>query len=181
MDLFSDVGFGIRTDLGFVEEPRVRLPNLNEWTDEKLLDITIGRGFMATPAQILQAYIPFANEGKMYRLNIWKDIKTKYQYSTLMTPNAARTIKESMKIETPAAPPFSFYGKSTLVSKPNFSDENNKDYVGVFVGLAEFNSKKLAIITVINEPKKQVYADDIAKQISTKIINESIAVLGRYD
>lgn len=173
-DIFTDVGFGVKTDLEFAEEPRVRMLYSKGWSDEKLLDIVIGRGFMATPAQILQAYIPFANEGIMHRLSIWKDTQTKHRYSTLMTPHAARTIKESMKIETPATSEFSLYGKSTLIPTPHFRDKDkNKYYASIFVGLAELENVNIAIITVINGPKQQASATDVAQQVSIDIVNKS--------
>jgi cell division protein FtsI/penicillin-binding protein 2 len=91
-----------------------------------------------------------------------------------MTPHAARTIKESMKIETPATSEFSLYGKSTLIPTPHFRDKDkNKYYAGIFVGLAELENVNIAIITVINGPKQQASAADVAQQVSIDIVNKS--------
>lgn len=179
-EVFTDIGFGMKTDLGLIEEAHDRIPYPSDWSEEKLADIAIGKGFMLTPVQLLQSFIPYANRSQMHRLSILTDPKVKHSYSTFMTPNGATEIKESMKIDIAPALGLALYGKSTLIAKPNFIKGNeNRRYTGIFVGLAERYHTKLAIIIVINEPKVQAGAADIAQRLAVEIIDKSVFELDK--
>jgi cell division protein FtsW (lipid II flippase)/cell division protein FtsI/penicillin-binding protein 2 len=173
-DVLQDVGFGVRTGLKLSDEPHTSIRSADDWTDKTHAQMALGRGFVATAAQILQAYIPFANGGTMHRITILESPESTFSYSTLMTPRYASEIKKSMEIEGDELDRHVVYGLSAFVP-PNQGP--SELYHGIFVGLAESGSNDLGIITVVNKPAEPTQAALLAKQISLSIIEKSGGIL----
>lgn len=162
-ELFTRIGFGAATGIGFPGEAAGRMPVGQNWPLIERVTLAYGYGLSVTPLQLAQAYTVFATGGEMRQPSLLLvDVDRVGPASTpVLSPAIARQItvmlEDVVRKEGTAAraaiPGYRVAGKTGTVRKvgPDGYDEGR--HVGYFVGFAPASDPRITAVVVINEPR----------------------------
>lgn len=195
-EYFRKFGLGQRTNVGLPGETRGIFHHHKRWARISLANIAFGQGVAVTPLQLVTAISAIANGGVLYQPRLYKAV-TNADGQTIKTfPNrkirrvissrAARETREMMaavvtngtggaaKIEGMTSA-----GKTGTAQKPAKGRRGyGKGRIGSFVGFVPADKPKLAILVVIDEPKKSKYGGTVAAPAWKRIAVSSLRYMG---
>ncbi len=193
----SDFGFGEKTKISSLGETSGRLIPYRKWSKIDRSAISFGQGISVSAIQLLSGISAIANNGKLMKPMLVKKIisnkgKTLQEYH----PQAVRQViseKNAIQIKNmmhqvveadgtgikAAIDGYTVCGKTGTAQKAlkNKKGYSKKKYTSLFVGFAPKNNSELAVIVVIDEPKKQYYGGDVAAPAFKTIMAESFSYL----
>jgi cell division protein FtsI (penicillin-binding protein 3) len=181
--MFSDIGFGHSTGIGFPGERSGYLPNRRRWKDIERVTFAYGYGFQVTPLQLAAAYQVIAASGLKRPLSLVqsaieapvrvldKGIAT--QLKTMLT----RVVTEGTGSRA-AINAFSVAGKTGTVRKVGKSGYEDTRHLAFFAGMTPVKNPKLVGVVMINEPKGKEYGGGaIAAPLFSKIMSEALRLM----
>ncbi len=190
-------GFGDKTRVGCPGETSGNLIPYQKWSKIDAGAISFGQGISVSAMQLISGISAVANNGSLMRpmlikkivSNTGEDVRV-YHPETLrqvISPKTADRIKNMMNLVVreegtgikAAMDGYTVCGKTgtaqkALKDKRGYS--TNK-YMSVFAGFAPLDTPQLAILVVIDEPKKQYYGGDVAAPAFKTIMAESFNYL----
>lgn len=195
-----NMGLGNRLGLSIKGEGIPVIPHPNDktrWSGIALQWMAYGYGVSLTPLQILTFYNAIANDGKMVKPRLikevreWDKIIRRYDKEVLnpsvCSKETIAKARQMMKnvIEKKHgtgyglySPNFSMAGKTGTAQK-DYKDKSKLNYISTFAGFFPAENPKYSCIVVIHEPDKSVgyYGADVSgpvfKSIAQKIYTNS--------
>ncbi|QFT20874.1 Peptidoglycan synthase FtsI precursor [Pseudomonas sp. THAF187a] len=164
--VFSDLGFGRDTGLGFPGERVGNLPNHRQWREAETATLSYGYGLSVTAVQLAHAYSALANGGGMTPLSMIR-VDDKPHATQVVPGEVARTVRGMMQqvIEAPRGvfraqvPGYHVAGKSGTARKTSVGSKGYRanSYRSLFAGFAPAQDPRIALVVVIDEPGKGAY------------------------
>ncbi|WP_333982674.1 peptidoglycan D,D-transpeptidase FtsI family protein [Ectopseudomonas khazarica] len=164
--VFSDLGFGRDTGLGFPGERVGNLPNHRQWREAETATLSYGYGLSVTAVQLAHAYSALANGGGMTPLSMIR-LDDKPHATQVVPGEVAKTVRGMMQqvIEAPRGvfraqvPGYHVAGKSGTARKTSVGSKGYRanSYRSLFAGFAPAQDPRIALVVVIDEPGKGAY------------------------
>lgn len=164
--VFSDLGFGRDTGLGFPGERVGNLPNHRQWREAETATLSYGYGLSVTAVQLAHAYSALANGGGMTPLSMIR-VDDKPHATQVVPGEVAKTVQGMMQqvIEAPRGvfraqvPGYHVAGKSGTARKTSVGSKGYQanSYRSLFAGFAPAQDPRIALVVVIDEPGKGAY------------------------
>lgn len=196
MKLDEKVGFDIKGEV----KPNIKYPSDRYWSGLSLSMMAMGYEVKLTPLQMLTFYNAIANDGKMVRPRLVKELRmhgnvVKSFPPEVIVPSIASksTLDKVRKVLQGVVDS----GTATNLSNPNYKiagktgtaqiaqgsrgygTEGRRVYQASFVGYFPATNPKYSCIVVINAPSKNVYyaaqvAGPVFKEIADKVYSTSL-------
>lgn len=185
-----NLGFGTATNVDLPHEAPGRLRKPYKWSSVTLPWLSIGYEVQVTPLQLTQAYASFANEGKMMRPYLVKEITNqngevvkKQERSEVRQVADKKTIQTLLPIFEDVVSDsgtanwaqvegLSIAGKTGTAQKYNKGRYQAK-YRASFVGFYPSEKPEYVCLVLLDEPKRSFYggfaAGSIFKKMTTRI------------
>ncbi|EZH77605.1 cell division protein [Ectopseudomonas composti] len=164
--VFSSLGFGRDTGLGFPGERVGNLPNHRKWREAETATLSYGYGLSVTAVQLAHAYAALANGGRMTPLSMIR-VDEKPGAMQVVPADVAKTLQGMLQqvIEAPRGvfraqvPGYHVAGKSGTARKTNSGAKGyqTNSYRSLFAGFAPAQDPRIALVVVIDEPGKGAY------------------------
>ncbi|WP_192979971.1 peptidoglycan D,D-transpeptidase FtsI family protein [Pseudomonas sp. EggHat1] len=164
--VFSNLGFGRDTGLGFPGERVGNLPNHRKWREAETATLSYGYGLSVTAVQLAHAYAALANGGGMTPLSMIR-VDEKPSAMQVVPTDVAKTVQGMLQqvIEAPRGvfraqvPGYHVAGKSGTARKTNSGAKGyqTNSYRSLFAGFAPAQDPRIALVVVIDEPGKGAY------------------------
>ncbi|MFT7688206.1 MAG: cell division protein FtsI (penicillin-binding protein 3) [Candidatus Azotimanducaceae bacterium] len=181
--MFSDIGFGQSTDIGFPGERTGYLPNRRRWKDIERVTFAYGYGFQVTPLQLAAAYQIIASGGLKRSLNLVQtslvepvrvlDEDVAAKLKIMLTRVVSQGTGSRAAIDA-----FAVAGKTGTVRKVGKSGYEDTRHLAFFAGMTPVKHPRLVGVVMINEPKGKEYGGGaIAAPLFSKIMSESLRLM----
>ena len=194
---FTNFGFGDKTRVGSPGETSGNLIPYRKWSRLDTGAISFGQGVSVSAMQLISGISAIANNGNLMRPMLikkiisdnGKDLKVYHPeiIRKVISSKTARQVKKMMSLVVKgegtgtkaAMDGYTVCGKTgtaqkALKNKKGYSKDN---YISIFAGFAPEDNPELAILVVIDEPKKQYYGGDVAAPAFKTIMAESFNYL----
>ena len=164
-NLFTDVGFGRKIDIGFPGETRGIFRHWSKWKPIEQANIAFGQGVAVNLLQMTQAYQAFTNEGQVCNVSLIKNEgQGERECKRVISPKTANTMREMLYSVTQQGgtaqlAQTEFYttaGKTGTANKVENGRYVSK-YISSFVGFAPATNPRIIIGVMVDEPKKISY------------------------
>ncbi|MCD4720526.1 MAG: penicillin-binding protein 2, partial [Desulfobacula sp.] len=159
--------------------------------------ISFGQGVSVSAIQLISGISAIANNGNLMRpmltkkviSNSGEDLKVYHPeiIRRVVSPKTARQVKNMMSLVVKeegtgvkaAMEGYTVCGKTGTAQKAlkNRKGYSKSNYISVFAGFAPEDNPELAILVVIDEPRKQYYGGDVAAPAFKTIMAESFNYL----
>ncbi len=187
-------GFGQETGIELAGESRGILPPPDEWSRMRLANIGFGQGISVTPLQLLSAYCAIANGGWLVRPRLLRAI----MHPDGATEHAGRPQPEHILSEatcermrrvmtrvveegtgkTARVPGRTVAGKTGTAQKPTpEAGFKSGKYIASFAGFAPAEDPKIAVLVIIDEPRRAHYGGIVAAPASRAICERALTHL----
>ncbi len=195
-DTLRGFGFGEKTGIDCPGETSGLLRHYQGWRTIDHATISFGQGISASAIQLISAVSAVANQGIMMKPRIVKAIKEENgsvvkthgpeSRGRVISVNTANILKELMFSATSeegtgslAVPhDYTVCGKTGTAQKINSRGTyEDCEYTAVFVGFSPKENTEMAVLVVIDEPKKHHYGGLVAAPAFRKIVQESFDYL----
>ena len=188
-------GFGVPTGIDLPGEAAglVRDATASGWSRSDLLTNSFGQGIAVTPLQMAQAVAVVANEGRLMRPHVVREVRSPegtrriapQTVRQVISPETARIVTNMMvnavdksvvglaKLEG-----YRVAGKSgtaELLVNGRYSPE---DTVASFVGFAPADAPKFLVLVAITRPKDNIWGEAVAAPIFSGIMHDLLAHAG---
>lgn len=196
MKLDENVGFDIKGEV----KPTIKYPTDKHWSGLSLSMMAIGYEVRLTPLQMLTFYNAIANEGKMVRPKLVKELRlhgnvVKNFPTEVIVPSIAskQTIAKVKKVlegvvdsgtaTNLRAANYKIAGKTGTAQiahgRSGYGTEGNRVYQASFAGYFPAKNPKYSCIVVVNAPSKNVYyaalvAGPVFKEIADRVYSTSL-------
>jgi cell division protein FtsI (penicillin-binding protein 3) len=190
-------GFGEKTRIGCPGETSGSLIPHGEWSRIDAGAISFGQGISVSAIQLISGISAIANGGNLMKpLLIKKIISNNGEDVTLFRPEiirrvvstkTAQQVKQMMQLVVEEAGTgtkaamdgYTVCGKTGTAQKAleNRKGYSKHNYISVFGGFAPLDTPELAILVVVDEPRKQYYGGDVAAPAFKTIMAESFNYL----
>ncbi|MDH0096796.1 penicillin-binding protein 2 [Pseudomonas sp. GD04158] len=164
--VFSKLGFGRDTGLGFPGERVGNLPNHRQWRQAETATLSYGYGLSVTAVQLAHAYAALGNGGGMVPLSMIRVDDTPGSMQ-VVPPEVAKTLQGMLQqvIESPRGavraqvPGYHVAGKSGTARKTSVGTKGYQanSYRSLFAGFAPAQNPRIAMVVVVDEPGKGAY------------------------
>ena len=190
-------GFDSRPDIGCPGSTEGLLSFYTQWTAVDTSAIAFGQGVSASAIQLVTAVSAIANgglllkpyvvsamveaDGRVVRYRDRKVIRRviSEQTSAYLKEMMASVTTEGGTGEKAAIEGYTVCGKTGTAQKLNDKGRyTDKNYVASFLGFAPSNNPRIAVLVVVNSPKKGYYGGIVAAPAFRKIILESLNYFG---
>ena len=186
----KDFGFGVKTGSGFPGEIAGKVPARKDWQSLTTANIGFGQGLLVTPMQMLRAYATFLNGGFLVQPSL-----------VMKTPEAAppeapkRVIPQKVAdgvvealhsvTEKPGTglkavlEGYEVAGKTGTAQAvdPRTRKYSRSRYVASFIGFPMGVEPRIAVLTLIDEPRGVYYASETAAPLFRSVLS---AVANRF-
>jgi cell division protein FtsI (penicillin-binding protein 3) len=165
-EVFTKLGFGRDTGLGFPGERVGNLPNHRQWRQAETATLSYGYGLSVTAVQLAHAYAALGNGGAMTPLSMIR-VDSKPGTMQVVSANVAKTLQGMLQevTESPRGavrarvPGYHVAGKSGTARKTSVGTKGYQanSYRSLFAGFAPAQDPRIALVVMIDEPGKGAY------------------------
>ncbi|CCK79378.1 peptidoglycan D,D-transpeptidase FtsI family protein [Desulfobacula toluolica] len=190
-------GFGDKTMVGCPGETSGNLSPYRKWSNIDAGAISFGQGVSVSAIQLISGISAIANDGNLMKpmlikkiiSNTGKDIKVYHpeRIRQVVSSKIAGQVKRMMSLAVKeegtgtkaAMNGYSVCGKTGTAQKAMEKRKgySKRNYISVFGGFAPQGNPELAILVVVDEPRKQYYGGDVAAPAFKSIMAESFNYL----
>lgn len=188
-------GFGKKTGVELPGEATGILVSKERAQEIDLATMSIGQANAVTPLQLITAFAAMANEGKLMKPQIVKEIRDKEgelirtiepevvrQVISPETAHQVMSILESVVSEGTGrnayVEGYRVGGKTGTAQKSMPGGGYSKtEYIGSFLGVAPVNNPKLACLVVVDAPEGIYYGGQVAAPAFRNIMRDSLRYL----
>ena len=188
-DYFTRFGFGKKTNIGLPAELAGSIRNLeNTRSNISFFTASFGQGVTTTPLQMLDAYVVFANGGKLIRPNIIDRIIHSDGREEKIQPEIVRQVLSEETSHTIGmmlrsvvvnghgkradVPGYQVVGKTgtAQVAKSDAKGYEDGLSIGSFVGYAPLDDPRFVVLVKLDNPKKVEWAESSAAPTFSQIM-----------
>ncbi|MDI6795949.1 MAG: penicillin-binding protein 2 [Desulfatibacillaceae bacterium] len=191
----KDFGFGARTGVDCPGEARGLLSAPETWSEIDAAAIAFGQGFAVTPLQLVAAVGALANDGLLMRPRLVQavtDSRGRLVKSFAPEPvrqvvsaSTAQKVLDMMALvntdgtgSLARLEGYSSGGKTGTAQKvSNTGGYAKGKYVASFVGVAPMERPSIAVIVVVDEPRRSIYGGTVAGPAFKKISEKTLQYL----
>src|SRR6185436_1037013 len=184
--IFSAVGFGTQTRVGFPGEATGRLRAYQSWKPIEHATMSYGHGVSVSLLQLARAYSVFATDGELKQLTlIRRDVPV--EGKRVVSRRTAQAVRKMLETVTQPGGTatraqvagYRVAGKTGTAHKLDGSTYAADRYVSSFVGFAPASSPRLVIAVMIDEPAgKQYYGGEVAAPVFSNVMAGALRLLG---
>ncbi|MEW7983856.1 MAG: penicillin-binding protein 2 [Candidatus Sedimenticola endophacoides] len=183
--LFSSLGFGELSAVGFPGEANGQLLPYTQWAEIDHATIAFGYSLSVTPLQLAQAYAVLANDGVKLPVTLLhrEEAPAGHRVLSVATARSIRGMLESVvSVEgtAPAAavPGYRVAGKTGTVKKSVRGGYADDRYLSVFAGMAPLNDPRLVMVVVVDEPSTgEFYGGKVAAPVFSRVMTGALRLL----
>lgn len=184
-------GFGERTEIDLPGESVGLLKDPGKWGRRTLASIAIGQEIGVTPVQLITAVSAIANGGWLMKPYVVSEIRDGQGHLILRRgPEVRRRPVSSKTAETlttllqrvvadgtgkrASLPGYHVAGKTGTAQKvdPETGTYSSSRLIGSFVGFVPAEDPRLAILVVIDEPKKEAWGSVVAAPVFRRVAQQ---------
>ena len=184
--IFSAVGFGSQTRVGFPGEASGRLRAYQSWKPIEHATMSYGHGVSVSLLQLARAYSVFATDGELKQLTlIRRDVPA--EGKRVVSRRTAQAVRKMLETVTQPGGTatraqvagYRVAGKTGTAHKLDGSTYAADRYVSSFVGFAPASNPRLVIAVMIDEPGgKQYYGGEVAAPVFSSVMAGALRLLG---
>jgi cell division protein FtsI (penicillin-binding protein 3) len=184
--IFSEVGFGAQTKVGFPGEASGRLRAYQTWKPIEQATMSYGHGISVSLLQLARAYSVFATDGTLMPLTLLKRDQA-VQGKAVISPRTAKAVRKMLEMVTQPGGTatraqvagFRVAGKTGTAHKLTGANYAPDRYIASFVGFAPASSPRLVIAVMLDEPSgKSYYGGEVAAPVFSNVMAGALRLLG---
>ena len=189
-ELYTQLGFGQKPQLGFPGAVTGRLRPYKTWRPVEQATMSYGYGLSASLFQIAHAYTVFAHDGEMIPVTLSKSSAVgedaRVNGLRVLSPKTAKAVREMLALATlpggtaPKAQTigYSVGGKSGTAYKQEGKGYAVKKYRSWFVGLAPISNPRIIVAVMVDEPTAgKWYGGDVAAPVFSDLVQQTLRTL----
>lgn len=194
-DYINRFGFGSKTGIDLPGESGGQLRPLKKWSKRSIASISFGQEIAATPMQMITALSAIANGGRLMQPKISKAIVKNGKevkafpsraLKRVISPHASRKMTDILKAAVKEGTGkkamidgYEVAGKTGTAQKidPATRSYSQSAYLSSFIGFAPADSPRLAILVMVDEPKKKHWGGTVAAPVFRKIAKQTLRYL----
>ncbi|MBW7472918.1 penicillin-binding protein 2 [Marinobacter sp. M216] len=183
-DLYSRLGLGQPTGIGFPGEAVGVLPSPPKWRAVEEATLSYGYGMSVNALQLAQAYMVIANGGVRYPLSLIKlerEPEGQRVLSEKVTHEVRGMLREVVSRGTGkrAQPGFYSAGGKTgtvhLVGKQGYEDSQ---YKAIFAGMAPIDNPRIVTVVAVDAPQSgEYYGGEVAAPVFARVMSDALRLL----
>lgn len=191
-------GFGSKTGIRYPGEADGKLMHYSKWSEIDRGTIAFGQGIAVSAIQLISGISAIANDGVLMKPLLVKKIvsddgtvRTSYSPERVRRVISARTARQTNNIMQAVITEegtgtnaimqgYSVCGKTGTAQKAarNGNGYSEDRYTSVFAGFSPADDPELAVLVVVDEPRKDHYGGVVAAPAFKNIMSESFHYLG---
>lgn len=184
--IFSDVGFGTQTKVGFPGEATGRLRAYQTWKPIEQATMSYGHGISVSLLQLARAYSVFATNGELKPLTLVKRDQM-VEGKAVISPRTAMAVRKMLEMVTQPGGTatraqvagFRVAGKTGTAHKLLGGSYATDRYISSFVGFAPASDPRLVIAVMLDEPGgKSYYGGEVAAPVFSNVMAGALRLLG---
>ena len=184
-NVFNQLGFGEKTDIGFPGEARGKVRDYKTWRPIEQATMSYGHGISVTLLQLARAYTVFANDGELKPVSLVKLDKAPIG-QPVFSASVANSVKDMLELVVQEGGTgtkaqvagYRIAGKTGTAHKLGANGYERDKYVGSFVGLAPASNPRLIMAVMIDEPTSgQYYGGTVAAPVFSSVMSEVLRLL----
>ncbi len=184
--IFSDVGFGTQTKVGFPGEASGRLRAYQTWKPIEQATMSYGHGISVSLLQLARAYSVFATNGELMPLTLVRRDQP-VEGKAVISPRTAMAVRKMLEMVTQPGGTatraqvagFRVAGKTGTAHKLIGASYAPDRYVSSFVGFAPASNPRLVIAVMLDEPGgKSYYGGEVAAPVFSNVMAGALRLLG---
>jgi cell division protein FtsI (penicillin-binding protein 3) len=185
-EMYTEVGFGQKPQLGFPGSVSGRLRPYKSWRPIEQATMAYGYGLSVSLFQLAHAYSMFARDGELVPATLFKTDGPAPGVRVLQ-PKIAREMRQILHLVTmnggtaPRAQTvgYSVGGKTGTAHKQEGRGYAANKYRGVFVGMAPIDKPRIVVAVMIDEPSAGHYfGGDVAAPVFSATVQQTLRLLG---
>ncbi|TAK32362.1 MAG: penicillin-binding protein 2 [Chloroflexota bacterium] len=187
-------GFGKSTGIGLEGEAtgQIRRPGNSTWGPLDLSTGSFGQGFNATPLQLVSAVAAIANDGKLMRPYVVRQMVGPKGVQTVepvvrnqaITTQTARTLTQMMYNAQEKAPGnqalvpgYKIAGKSGTAEKP-VAGGYSSSTIASYIGFGPVENPRFLLLVKVEDPKDSEWGGQVAAPIFSKVARQIFNIMG---
>ncbi|MCW8910561.1 MAG: penicillin-binding transpeptidase domain-containing protein [Gammaproteobacteria bacterium] len=184
LDMYMNLGFGTDTGSGFPGESTGSL-NSGRLGEFERAAMAFGYGLSVTPLQLVRAYAAIANDGVIYPVSFTRLDKAP-QGEKVISTKTSRMVRKMMQRVVSSegtgydahVPNYHVAGKTGTVHKFVAGGYAEDRYLSIFAGIAPASNPQLAMVVMLNEPRKGGYfGGQVAGPVFSKVMSGALRLL----
>ena len=184
--IFSAVGFGTQTRVGFPGEASGRLRAYQSWKPIEHATMSYGHGVSVSLLQLARAYSVFATDGELKQLTLIRRDQPA-EGKRVISRRTAQAVRRMLETVTQPGGTatraqvagYRVAGKTGTAHKLDGATYAADRYVSSFVGIAPATNPRLVIAVMIDEPGgKHYYGGEVAAPAFSNVMAGALRLLG---
>jgi cell division protein FtsI (penicillin-binding protein 3) len=184
--IFSAVGFGTQTRVGFPGEASGRLRAYQSWKPIEHATMSYGHGVSVSLLQLARAYSVFATDGELKQLTLIRRDQPA-EGKRVVSRRTAQAVRKMLETVTQPGGTatraqvagYRVAGKTGTAHKLDGATYAADRYVSSFVGIAPATNPRLVIAVMIDEPGgKHYYGGEVAAPAFSNVMAGALRLLG---
>jgi len=184
--IFSAVGFGTQTRVGFPGEASGRLRAYQSWKPIEHATMSYGHGVSVSLLQLARAYSVFATDGELKQLTLIRRDQPA-EGKRVVSRRTAQAVRRMLETVTQPGGTatraqvagYRVAGKTGTAHKLDGATYAADRYVSSFVGIAPATNPRLVIAVMIDEPGgKHYYGGEVAAPAFSNVMAGTLRLLG---
>jgi cell division protein FtsI (penicillin-binding protein 3) len=184
--IFSAVGFGTQTRVGFPGEATGRLRAYQSWKPIEHATMSYGHGVSVSLLQLARAYSVFATDGELKQLTLIRRDQP-FEGKRVVSRRTAQAVRKMLEMVTQPGGTatraqvagYRVAGKTGTAHKLDGAKYAADRYVSSFVGFAPASNPRLVIAVMIDEPGgKYYYGGEVAAPVFSNVMAGALRLLG---
>lgn len=184
-DMFSRLGFGQGTGIGFPGESIGSLPDSTHFQPIEVAAMSYGYGLNVTALQLAQAYMILGNGGVKHPLGlVYREASLPGEQ--VIEPTISNDLRKAMKAVVAKGgtgmraglPMYEVGGKTGTVHSVGRSGYEESQYKALFAGVAPIEEPEVAMVVVIDGPQgAEYYGGEVAAPVFSRVVNGTMRLL----
>lgn len=184
-DMYSRLGFGLGTGIGFPGESIGSLPDSSHWRPIEVAAMSYGYGLNVTALQLAQAYMVMGNGGIKHPLGlVYREDHLPGEQ--VLSADVSDSLRLAMKAVVEKGgtgtraqlPMFEVGGKTGTVHSVGRSGYEESQYKALFAGVAPIEDPEVAMVVVIDGPQgAEYYGGEVAAPVFSRVVNGTLRLL----
>ena len=190
-ELYAQVGFGQKPQIGFPGAVTGRLRPYKTWRPIEQATMSYGYGLSASLLQIAHAYTAFAHDGEVIPVTLSRPAEAAEAQPVVgqrvFSAKTAQAVREMLQMAAgpggtgPKAQTMGYTvgGKSGTAYKQEGKSYATKKYRAWFVGMAPIVNPRIIVAVMVDEPSAgKWFGGDVAAPVFSQVVQQTLRTLG---
>ncbi len=189
-ELYAQVGFGQKPQIGFPGAVTGRLRPYKTWRPIEQATMSYGYGLSASLLQIAHAYTAFAHDGEVIPVTLSRTPdapEAPIVGQRVFSAKTAQAVREMLQMAAgpggtgPKAQAMGYTvgGKSGTAYKQEGKSYATKKYRSWFVGMAPIVNPRIIVAVMVDEPNAgKWFGGDVAAPVFSQVVQQTLRTLG---